>query len=318
MTAPPGRVYDVGGHRLHILVAGSGHPPVVLEAGGAGWSLDWYPVIERVSPMTTVCAYDRAGCGWSEPGPLPRTSERIAAELRTLLRVAGLPAPYLLVGASFGGHTVRLFAHHHPDEVCGVVLVDARHEDLDARMPASWRALQGMGRWAFRWAHLASRLGVPRLLSVLPADRIAPPFVRALPPELRSAYPTVAFRPAFFRANLDELAAVETSDRQVAGAGSLGEIPLTVVRHGVPSMFAGMPRRHAERAEQVWQELQDSLARVSSRSRLLVAATSGHRIQVDQPDLVAGAIEEMLEMVRQHDRGDPSVAAAVRSRPGRR
>ena len=135
MTSPPGRVYDVGGHRLHLLVAGSGDPPVVLEAGGLGWSLDWYPVIERLSQDTTVCAYDRAGYGWSEPGPSPRTSERIAAELHDLLTVARIRPPYLLVGASFGGHTVRLFAHHHPEEVCGVVLIDARHEELDARMP---------------------------------------------------------------------------------------------------------------------------------------------------------------------------------------
>src|SRR6266705_730915 len=110
---PPGRLVDVGGHRLHILCTGAGSPAVVLESGLGGSSADWGFVQPGVGAFTQVCSYDRAGMGYSEPGPSPRTARRIARELAQLLDRSGISGPAVLVGASIAGLTARVFASEY-------------------------------------------------------------------------------------------------------------------------------------------------------------------------------------------------------------
>jgi pimeloyl-ACP methyl ester carboxylesterase len=124
---PPGRLVRVDGHRLHLETAGEGTPAVVLDSGLPGTVLSWKFVQSEVARLTRVCSYDRAGLGWSDAGPMPRTSRQIVEELRTLLRNAGIPGPYVLVGHSFGSFTARLYAGLYPDEVAGGVIVDPIH-----------------------------------------------------------------------------------------------------------------------------------------------------------------------------------------------
>ena len=298
LPPPPGRLIDAGGHRLHLLAAGDGSPTVVFEAGGASWSLDWHIVQTEVAKFTGTCSYDRAGFGWSDPGPRPRTSEQITTELHTALAAAGIKKPYVLVGASFGGHTVRLYARHYPDEVVGAILLDARHEALNARMPPAWRQAELAGARMYRFMYAAARIGLLNLLGKLAGEQVAPPVVRKLPPEIQPVYLAVGFQPKYFESNLDELDAVAESDRQLSAAGGLGSLPLTVIRHGIPDLFARMPAEQAQQAEQVWRELQAELVRLSSNGRLLVAEHSGHAIQVDQPDLVVEAIRQMVAAAR--------------------
>jgi pimeloyl-ACP methyl ester carboxylesterase len=292
---PIGKLIDIGTHRLHIHSTGNGGPTVILESGGLGWSLDWYLVQTEVAKFTSVCSYDRAGFGWSDPGPNPRTSGQIVAELHALLETAGISKPYILVGASFGGHTARLFAKTYPDEVAGIVLVDARHESIDAKMPPAWKKLEAAGKGMCQFMLLASRMGLLNLLGKLGGERAAPPILSKLPPEMQQRYLEVGFQPKYFQTNLDELAAVAESDRQLSATGLLGSLPLTVIRHGLPEMFAGMPANHAQQAEQVWQEQQAELAKLSSNSRMLVSEQSGHRIPVDHPEIVIKAILDMVK-----------------------
>lgn len=123
---PPGRMIDVGGHRLHIHCMGTGSLTVVIDAGWGGWSASWSSWVQPDAAKTTrECTYDRAGMGWSEPGPLPRTAESVARELHILRQRAGVAGPYVLVGHSMGGLTMRTFAHAYPADVAGVVLVDS-------------------------------------------------------------------------------------------------------------------------------------------------------------------------------------------------
>jgi len=129
-TPPPGRLVDVGGHRLHIWCTGAGSPPVVLEAGLGGSTADWGFVQPEIGGFTQVCSYDRAGSGYSDPGPSPRTARRISDELARLLERSHMAEPVVVVAASIGGLSARVFASEHPDRVAGLVLVDASHEDL--------------------------------------------------------------------------------------------------------------------------------------------------------------------------------------------
>src|SRR5215208_2663598 len=111
--------------------AGAGSPTVVLASGAGGFSAEWSIVQSQLVPTTRICAVDRAGLGWSEPGPGLRTPAQIADELHTLLVNAGEPGPYVLVAHSAGGKHVRLFAQRHPQDTAGIVLIDPRSEYVD-------------------------------------------------------------------------------------------------------------------------------------------------------------------------------------------
>lgn len=132
---PPGQRLNVGGYKLHINCQGEGRPVVILDAGVGGFSLEWQAVQSSLARQTKVCAYDRAGYGWSDMGPLPRTTARVGQELHTLLHKARLNPPYVLVGHSFGGYSVQYFARTWSDEVAGLVLVDSSHPEQVERLP---------------------------------------------------------------------------------------------------------------------------------------------------------------------------------------
>jgi pimeloyl-ACP methyl ester carboxylesterase len=136
---PLGRYYDVGGRRLMLHRSGSGSPAVVFLSGAGTVGLDYLNVQERAAELTTSVVYDRAGTGWSERVALPRTSGEVTDELRELLRVADVPAPYLLVGHSLGGLYARHYAQRFPDEVAGLLLLEPEHEDYDAYLPQQLR-----------------------------------------------------------------------------------------------------------------------------------------------------------------------------------
>src|SRR5215813_5156761 len=129
-----GRSVDVGGRSLNIYCSGEGAPVVILEApGGPGYV--WAHIQPKIARFTTACWYDRAGEGWSDPGPFPRTAAAIAKDLHSLLSKSRIPPPYVLVGYSFGGLIVRVYGGTYLDEVAGVVLVDSAHEDEPQRAP---------------------------------------------------------------------------------------------------------------------------------------------------------------------------------------
>lgn len=142
---PPGRMVRVDGFRLHLYCLGKGSPTVLIEVGAGSRSLDWLDVQKRAADVTRVCTYDRAGFGWSDPGPRPRDVKEIGGELDHLIASGGLPRPLVLVGHSFGGLIVRMFAYEHPTEVAGMVLVDAAEENMDAQLPLisnSWNSFR--------------------------------------------------------------------------------------------------------------------------------------------------------------------------------
>src|ERR1043165_7358174 len=132
----PGQLVDVGGFRLNLYCMGSGSPAVIFDSGWGDWAPAWSKVQPEIAKWTRACSYDRAGTGFSDPGPMPRTSVRIAKELRTALHRAGIAGPYILVGSAFGGDNVRTFADLYMDEVAGLVLDDADPVDLE---PAAMR-----------------------------------------------------------------------------------------------------------------------------------------------------------------------------------
>jgi pimeloyl-ACP methyl ester carboxylesterase len=159
---PPGQLVSVGDHELHIYCVGTGRPTVILEAGGGLMSAHWAWVQSEVAGASQVCAYDRAGSGWSERGPTPRDAQQVATELYTLLLQAEMEGPYVLVGHSIGGLYVRTFAAQYPNDVAGLVLVDSSHPDQMTRSPETKAEQEGFIR-LFRWVPPLARLGILRI-----------------------------------------------------------------------------------------------------------------------------------------------------------
>jgi pimeloyl-ACP methyl ester carboxylesterase len=270
---------DVGGYRLHVNCSGTGSPTVVIDAGWGDWSASWRSWVQPEAAKTTrVCTYDRAGMGYSEVGPLPRTAEHFAQELHTALDHAGISGPYVLVGHSMGGLPVRVFAHRYAAEVAGVVLIDSMHPG-EAQPPASnapsSSILDSVGDGLLT---LPARIGVLRLLA-------GPLGIDAgLSSEVSSAYTAFWVTPRFVQTTLDEGRGMPESMAQAGAVTSLGAVPLVVLSRGLNQ-------------KEDWQRQQTELLQLSSNSQHLIAEQSGHNIQLDQPGAAVGAIVRMVEHI---------------------
>jgi pimeloyl-ACP methyl ester carboxylesterase len=278
----PGQLVDVGGYRLHIQCVGTGSPTVVLDAGLSGSSLDWNLVLPELGRTTRVCAYDRAGMGWSDPGPQPRTPRQIADELHTLLTNAGVAGPYVLVGHSLAGKNVRLFALSHPDQVAGMVLVDARSEYVDVNTsPAEVQAFQRASARQALLYRVARSVGLVRLIG---ASLWGGP---AMPRETRTEGMLLQTSQRGVDAQTAEGLERAADDVQLQAAPSLGDRPLVVLAS--EQYMTEIP---------YWTEAQRRQAAHSTNGRLIVAAGSGHYIHWEQPTLVINAVRQVIEDVR--------------------
>lgn len=294
---PPGRLVDVGGRRLHILCAGtSAGPTVVIEAGSGDDSTLWEDMVRRVSAFARICTYDRAGLGWSDPAPGSKTIDDRAADLNTLLMAAKVPAPYILVGHSYGGYIVRRFAAVYPASVQGVVLVDAPDEEFSFA-PDGIRDIE-QTRTQERRRGWLTQVGLARLGNALFPDRFDP--VRDVPPEIHGLMTALALRTARHFAQADEMASYLEVPRawQVAhGFGLLGDITLVVISRG--------PRDPGSGAETIpeWQEGQARLTQLSTDSTHVIAHRSGHAIQFSEPKIISDAIRHVLAETAKKDPG---------------
>lgn len=286
---PPGQMIDVGGYRLHLDCRGQGSPTVLLEAGLNDFSVQWARVQPAVAQFTRVCAYDRAGLGWSEPSPHPRTSATMVAELHTLLRKAGEPGPYVLVGHSFGGITMRQFARHYPVTVVGLVLVDSAHEAQGTRIPALHTA----------FAQLRQQFGVLSWLNAFGLLALAPNQIpnRGLPPAALAQYRARLAASAYFDAALAESSAFYTAatDEATTKAMRLGDLPLIVLSRGQAAPLPGVTATDNAALERTWRTLQSELAALSTHSQQQIAEASGHEIHLQEPERVVAAIQQLVQ-----------------------
>ncbi len=294
---PIGRMINVGGYQLHLHSLGEGGPAVVLDAGIGEAGLSWAALQPEVARFARAVFYDRAGLGWSDSGPRPRTASVMVDELHTLLQRSGIPGPYVLVGASFGGLLNRLYARRYPEDVAGMVLVDAAHEE-QYTPELIQQTVRRMGR-VMPLVYAVLRLFIwSGLPAIVPRLRPVPGYFK-LPPEARETYGALlAADSRMVTAQADELSAVMESHSlmRAARVTSLGDIPLVVLRHGLTPKQ--MTPELTELMESTHQRLQAELAAQSTNGRLTIAENSGHAIQFDQPELVVAAIREVVEAVR--------------------
>jgi pimeloyl-ACP methyl ester carboxylesterase len=277
---PPGEMVDVGVYSLHINCVGQGSPTVVVDGGSGEMSAQWVWVQREVSDSTRVCAYDRAGMGWSEMGPQPRDAKQISSELHTLLTKADIEGPYVLVGHSFGGLYMQTYAARYPDKVAGVALVESSHPDQFSYRQVARDSYEPQ-KQIFSVFSLAARLGIIRLVSKLaPTSPELPQQQRvqidALSPSTRQVSTTAL-----------EFRATPQTVTQTRSLRSLGDKPLAVVTAGT--------------SEPEWLKLQDDLATLSSNSTHPVVKGATHTsVMYDRSDaqVTSAAIVDVVQAVR--------------------
>jgi pimeloyl-ACP methyl ester carboxylesterase len=299
---PPGWLVDLGTHRLHILESGNANgPTVVFESGLMSTVLSWTEIADRLSPSYRIVRYDRAGLGWSDLGPMPRTADQIASELHALLDKAAIPPPYVLVGHSFAGLTMPIFAARFPSEVAGMLL-------LDPVAPSEWsppsgrdQKLVSIGATVCRRAAFITRFGLLRLVRFLLTTRaksLASRLVRLISRGAPEDSGTVS-SPWF--------SALPTLEKEMAGifwiqpkfaltiASQLENLPCSADCAQSQKVFSEKPViiLSAASASQARRNAHAEVAALLPRAVHVVAERSGHWIMKDEPELVVRAIESV-------------------------
>lgn len=289
----PGQLIDIGGYRLHLYCMGAasdGSPTVILEQGLGSSSPTWALIQPEVAKVTRVCAYDRAGLGWSDPAPAGtrRDGEKVANELHILLQKANITGPYVMVGHSSGGLYALFFAHQYPKDVVGMVLLDSSHPD-QWLTPIAQDLYKSNAR-LYSITPPLSRLGVLRLrASAQPAPGL---------PDLQNKE-LAAFNSATqdWDAQVAEFSATIQLDNEVRAAGSLGNLPLfvlTATDHGGPAEM-----------EQTWQGLQNNLAGLSTNSAHKVLDGARHESLWADPKFAGESVAAILKVTDAVEHGTP-------------
>ena len=290
-----GEMVDARGYNLHLNCTGEaeGAPTVVMDSGLGGTVLDWQLVQPELAKSTRVCTYDRAGMGWSDPGPQPRTSQQIVSELHTLLGNAGIEGPYVLVGHSFGGTNMQVYASQYPDEVAGMVLVDSALEDEKAV------ALTQSHQPSPLLMKIYATIGLTRLPYTLGGETSG-----LTSPELEDEQAAISSHRKHIFAVADETSSLQESfDENRADPMSLGDKPLMVLTAGSVQLTGTiLSQEQVTLIDKLHSESQAALTRRSENAKPIIVEESEHYIQVEQPDLVIDTIRQVVETARDGSR----------------
>ena len=276
---PPGKMVDIGGRRLHLQCRGADTKPVVVFENGAFATTVWYrAAFDEVAKIALVCMYDRAGLGWSDPVPAPRSLGARVDDLHALLEKAHESPPYILVGHSMGGLLARIYTKKFPNDVAGLVLIESSEEQMNGSQRSERESAENAKQIGIGAMVLSLGIQIPQVrFPNGPADQ------------------EIIQRASVFRAGQDDLLAMSRLTEELQSIGNLealDDLPLVVVQQGRPD-----PNRTMERAKE-WREAQARLARLSTRSEELVAERSWHSVMNDEPEMYRIAVAKVLDMIR--------------------
>ncbi len=304
----PGKLYDAGGHLLHLNIKGTGNPAVIFENGSGDFSFIWDLVQPAISKITTTVSYDRAGYAWSDEGPFPRSGKQIAYELHTALHNAGIKEPYILVGQSFGGFLVRTFARYYRNEVAGLVLVDALNEDekininnqeVRIRDMAKGRMAPPVQNGPNKNIDTSSKENNPLASNTSiepPLDKLSPEDQKM---QLWAQTQFIYFKSASSEMDWSPEDVADMYNKKGKPGYMLGDIPLIVLSKGKGN-YAGLA--DSSELEKQRLELQNELSHLSTNSRHFIDKKSGHNIHLEDPAVVIHAIEEVIDAYRTHSK----------------
>jgi pimeloyl-ACP methyl ester carboxylesterase len=300
LYAQPQRLVRIGARRkLNVNLSGSGGPTVILCAGGGGSTLHWGMVQGSLARANRVLAFDRAGMGFSDPGPFPRTTSRVVSDLRAALVALDLGPPYVLVGHSMGSFDARLFAFLHPDEVVGMVLVDPRgnghHQRNQIAAPSLGAIQRREARELRRKPSMARAKPAPGTAEY---DALVGQRSPTLTDEVNDALRGLTLRPSYWRTIKSELDwANGASDEELRAVERQLDIPL-IVLSALWAPIPGIPPDELRAMNATWRASHDELAALSPRGLRRDAPDGvGHMIQLQRPDIVIDAVREVISQL---------------------
>jgi pimeloyl-ACP methyl ester carboxylesterase len=286
----PGKLYPVDGYQMHLYCVGTGSPTILLEAGQGGDWTTWGPVQPDVGKITRTCSYDRAGLGWSDSRPGARDSDAIAEQLHQLTLAANLQGPLLLVARSAGGLHARAYLDRYPQDIVGLVLIDASTPEQVERFPARVRASWDAYHRQLFWDRWLATFGVTRLRGKCgvggwgasapwsPADDDCFPLGLA-----------TARR---------EAGDFTTSAAETLHTGPFPAIPVLIFSQDPSLRVPGTPDAEQAETAEIWNSLQEGLKRLSPRSRRIIARGSPHHIEQYRPELLIEEISRLVQQLR--------------------
>ena len=294
------------GRQMNVFCLGSGSPTVMMEAGAGGSTLEWRWVQRDIAKMTRACAYDRAGMGFSDPGPLPRTAAAVAKDFVALVKAARIPLPFVMVAHSLGSYFVRLYADQYPGNVLGMVLIDPSVEYQDRRFVAANPAFAETLRKDDEAARKCLREATAGTLTASSSRFAACSYGYSRDPAFSDALfalqikrrISVAFRTALY-SETHEMKFID-SEQLVAARRSYGDMPLIVLTQApeTADAYPGSTPEQVNAMNVLWMQMHDELASLSSRGSNRQIERSGHYIQRDRPEVVRGAVDEVVQAAR--------------------
>ena len=292
---PRGQMVDIGGRKIHLDCRGAGSPTVILESGlDVAGTLSWYKVLDAIAKTTRTCSYDRAGIMWSDAPPHAQDGDHVARDLHDVLAAAKIDGPLVLVGHSLGGPYIMNYTRQFGANVKGLVFVDASHPDQFEKMVLPGKEKEvPQPPFVMRALAAMSWTGLPRFMDSPPIPGEPKQIGEARKADLGHS----------MNGALAELAALGTSLRQGGQLRSLGNRPIVVLTAMKPYDAAVLEAQKLTAAQGaarqlMWESLQDDEARWSTRSRHESVLDASHYIQLDRPDVVIRAVEEVVATVR--------------------
>ena len=306
----PGTFIQMDEYLAHVKEAGSSKkaPSVILEAGLSCFSIAWDLVQPKIAPFAYVYSYDRAGLGWSDQSPSKRTAANIVKELKDLLTKLNVPKPYILVGHSFGGIIIQLYANTYPEDVYGLVLVDSSHENIkEASEIFNKTYYHLLPKTQYYWHHTLHHLGLDYLSLMTGAQlhffySIMKNGKATLPPTIKKAF--ISRLPSSAYTNSQERYHIIESHEQLAQSKNcLSDKPLIVISRGKAFDHNTDPEYLqpylTKMHETVWDKLQKDLVKKSQKGKHIIAEKSCHAIIWSEPDLIVDAIKELVDQYNQ-------------------
>lgn len=288
--APPGQLVDVGGYKMHIHCIGDGGPTVILDSANMGTVSNWAWIQPEIAKVTRVCAYDRADLGWSDLRPEPNDTKQNAEALHTLLNNAGESGPFVLVGHSFGGLYVRMYAGMYPDEVAGMVFIEGTLPDGLNRLGQPDVMPNTPDARMMEATPFISRLGILRLMGFPSTD---PDLPQPQSSELQAYLSSTKLAESIKR-QYHLFPTLLAQVRPLYGAGSLGDIPLAVVLGS-----------EGDGGVEEWRDLFMQQAALSTNHVMVTVDGANHISLVDRREHALQTSEAILNVIEAVRSGQP-------------
>lgn len=296
--AKPGKLVDIGGRRLNLRCSGSGTPTVMLEAGATADSMAWYKVQPPLTKSVTVCAYDRAGLGFSDEGPMPRNLDAEAGDLHALVIAAQIRTPLILVGHSRGSNIARRYADKHVDDLAALVLLDPPAQHVAEFSPAWAKADDEGRRGAMAFMRQCAKAAESGQLAQPPAELAR--CVRGPDPqfsiELNAAQRKNKLHPAFWHTLLSIYETNSLFDEPVLTSERHGALPILIL--AADSTYAEVPPAERKALEAACTKTNQAIAATSTRSEIIPVAHSSHEVAQDRPDAVVDAVQKAIQIAK--------------------